>query len=900
MKWKHFKLSSWIFILSFLIVCVVPQPGAQTSQTIKTPNQFFGFKPGDDRMLFDYETLISYLQQLDAASPRLKLVEIGESPMGKKIYIAFISDEENINNLEALKAMNRKLALDPDIPETERETLFNNGKVFVLGTLSMHSSEVGPSQAASLIAHDLVTTQCPVKSGWLKHVVYMMVPCHNPDGMDMIVNHYKKYKGTEYEGSSMPGVYHKYVGHDNNRDFVTLSQTDTRAISAIYDLEWFPQVMVEKHQMGSQGTRYFVPPSHDPIAENIDADIWNWTAIFGSNMMKDMTRKGLAGIARNFLFDDYWPGSTETCIWKNVIGFLTEGASCKYATPVFVEPNEIRVDGKGLAEYKKSINMPLPWPGGWWRLADIVTYEIESTMSILKTASIHHKDILRFRNELCRKEVSNGKTKPPYYYILPLKQHDQSVLVHLVNLLKMHGANVYRLTTSTVVDGRIYEKGDIVVPLAQPFRPFIKEVMETQQYPVRHYTPDGKIIRPYDITSWSLPLHCGVTAVEVNQKNAAEKDVDSLLQKIDETFLLTTDIPEDFRAALFTVNHNESFKAAFLALNQGLKVLRLKKAVQVDGIEFPRGSFMVYPGSRENSGMKDLLKQLTVSPKILNDPLDLYLPPGTDSGMVTIPLKMPRIALVETYFHDMDAGWTRFILDTYSIPYKVLRPGDFEKTDFTKHFDVVLFPDSSKSELMKGKKKDWDDDYYDITYPPPYAKGIGKKGLNQLLTFLDSGGIIVSWGRSTRIFLGMQEITTDKTKEKEEFLLPVQDISEDLNKSGLYCPGSLMKLFLLEDHPITLGMPHETGVFFRGRPVFRTRVPNFDMDRRVIGLFPEKNILLSGYCEKEEKLGNQTALVWLKKNKGQLVLFGFNPQFRASTQGTFKLLFNSILLFNGQ
>jgi len=220
MKLKHFKSLSWIFVLLFFIVCVVPQTGAQTSPTIKTPNQFFGFKPGDDRMLFDYEALISYLQQLDAVSPRLKLVEIGESPMGRTIYIAFISDEENINNLETLKAMNRKLALDPDIPETERDTLLKNGKVFVLGTLSMHSSEVGPSQAAPLIAYDLVTTQCPVKSrvGW-KQVVYMMVPCHNPDGMDMIVNHYKKYKGTKYEGSTMPGVYHKYVGHDQQPGF---------------------------------------------------------------------------------------------------------------------------------------------------------------------------------------------------------------------------------------------------------------------------------------------------------------------------------------------------------------------------------------------------------------------------------------------------------------------------------------------------------------------------------------------------------------------------------------------------------------------------------------------------------------------------------------------------------
>lgn len=888
-KSRCFQLSFLSFLLSFVILFMgfTPRGGAQT---IQAPEEYFGFKPGSDYMLFDYERLIGYLQKVDIVSDRLKLVEIGKSPLGKPMYIAFISTEKNIRDLDALKAINRKLALDPNIPEPERETLFEQGKVFVLATLSMHSEEVAPSQASALIAYDLVTTRDPEKLEWLNNVVYMIVPNHNPDGMDMIVNHYKKYKGTKYEGSSFPGVYHKYVGHDNNRDYVVLTQSDTRAVAAIYNLEWFPQVMVDKHQMGSNGVRYFVPPPHDPIAENVDAGIWNWSSLFGSNMMKDLNLQGLSGVASNFLFDDYWPGSTQTCIWKNVIAFLTEGASAKVASPVFVEPNEIRVRGKGLSEYKKSTNMPLPWPGGWWRLGDLVQYEITSTMSILKTASKYRNDILLYRNDLCRIEVNNGKTLPPYYYILPLRQRDQSELVSLVNLLKEHGIEVYRLIAPVSMDNRNYAGGDIVVPLAQPFRPFIKEVMEAQEYPLRHYTPDGLIMKPYDITSWSLPLHKGVSAVEVNRKEAVPGNFDALLEKIAGPFNLTDPIPPNYGAALFNVNHNESFKAAFLAISRGLRVERLKNAMTVDGVEFPVGSFIVYRDENEKDAMDEMLRQMTVSPKILAEPLRFE---ARDS----IPMKMPRIGLVETYFHDMDAGWTRFILDSYFIPYVVVRPGEFEKTDFTKNFDVLLFPDASKSQLMEGKQKDRDDDYEDSNYPPQYAKGMGKNGLGRLMTFLDNGGIIVSWGRSAGIFIGPLEIPpVQKDGEKEEFLLPVLDISDQLKKDGLYCPGSLMKVSFLKDHPITVGMPDEAGVFFRGEPVFRTRVPKFDMDRRVIGKFPEKNILLSGYCEKQEKVADQTALVWFKKNKGQLVLFGFAPQFRASTDVTFKLLFNSILL----
>jgi hypothetical protein len=171
-----------LFILFFLVMCFTLTVNAQTVQ-INTPEKHFGFKPGADRMLFDYENLIDYMQHLDKTSERFKLVE------------------------------------------------------------------VGPAQAVPLIAYELVTTQCPVKTQWLKNVVLTMVPCHNPDGMDMVVNHYKKYIGTKYEGSSMPGIYHKYVGHDNNRDFVTLSQSDNRAVASVYNLEWFPQVLVEKHEM---------------------------------------------------------------------------------------------------------------------------------------------------------------------------------------------------------------------------------------------------------------------------------------------------------------------------------------------------------------------------------------------------------------------------------------------------------------------------------------------------------------------------------------------------------------------------------------------------------------------------------------------------------------------------
>lgn len=108
-----------------------------------SPADYFGFMPGSDGTLFDYEQLIDYLKRLDESSPRIEMREIGKSPMGKPMYIIFISSEKNIKNLDELGEINRKLALDPDLKADQLDALTKKGKVFFLATLSMHSSEVG-------------------------------------------------------------------------------------------------------------------------------------------------------------------------------------------------------------------------------------------------------------------------------------------------------------------------------------------------------------------------------------------------------------------------------------------------------------------------------------------------------------------------------------------------------------------------------------------------------------------------------------------------------------------------------------------------------------------------------------------------------------------------------------
>jgi hypothetical protein len=590
---------------------------AQPPSAIPSPESVLGFSPGSDRQLMDYGQLVDYLQRLAAASPRVEMREVGVTPLGRPMFVAFISSPANIARLDELRSINERLALDPQISAAERAEMVRNGRVFVMETLSMHSDEVAPSQSLPIFAYRMATTDDPETLAQLDAVVQMFVPCHNPDGMDLVVNYYREYLGTPFEGSSLPRVYHKYVGHDNNRDFVALTQEDTRVISDLYSTEWYPQVLVEKHQMGSTGPRYYVPPNHDPIAVNVDEGLWNWSAVFGSNLSRDMTTDGLSGVASHWVFDDYWPGSTETSHWKNIISFLTEAASCRTGTPIFIEPTELSVSGKGLSEYKKGVNMPDPWPGGTWSLGDIVAYELSSMESILATAASNREEILEFRNDLCRKEVEKGLSEAPYYFVLPRNQPDPGELIALVALLERHGIQVDQLTGDVFVGDLHFAAGDVVVRLNQPYRAFVKEVMESQRYPERHYTPDGELIRPYDITSWSLPLHMGVRSIEVDQRS---EKLAGLLEPVSADALIAkASLPDALWAVAYPSSSNQSYRAVFAALAAGFEVARLSHQFGAEGDELPAGSFLILAGNGPTERLQEIVNQATVPPRVFND-----------------------------------------------------------------------------------------------------------------------------------------------------------------------------------------------------------------------------------------------------------------------------------------
>jgi hypothetical protein len=252
---KTFSLAKFSFSL-FIFLSIAVFVHAQT-----TPEAFLGFKVGADKKLADYNQIKAYFEKLAQESPRLKLLTIGTSTLKKPMIMAVITSEENMAKLDRYKEIVKKLRDSRSLPVEEARKLAKEGKVIVLITASLHATEIAASQMSMELAYNLVAGKTPFDTKKiLSDVIVLLCPTHNPDGNQMVIDWYKKYVGTKYEGGSMPWLYHYYAGHDDNRDWFMLNLQETRAITKVQYHDWLPQIHIDLHQMGSTGARLFSPP----------------------------------------------------------------------------------------------------------------------------------------------------------------------------------------------------------------------------------------------------------------------------------------------------------------------------------------------------------------------------------------------------------------------------------------------------------------------------------------------------------------------------------------------------------------------------------------------------------------------------------------------------------------
>ena len=865
-------------VLAFVGAWLVLPISAQQSAEIPSPEQFFGFSMGADRRLAHWDDMVEYYQMVAERSDRVVVEELGKTTMGEPYLLLVISTPDTVRELPRFKAMQQQLANPRHTTAEDADAIAQTGKAVVLVGANVHATEIGTSQMMNDIVYQLATEQSPWVAHVLENAIVLLIPSQNPDGQRIVVDWYRQNVGTPYEGSPLPELYHKYAGHDNNRDSYMLTQVETQYLNRVLYHDWLPEVYLDAHQMGSALARIFVPPFKNPPNPNVDPLVWSQVNLFGQAMASKLHAADKAGVIWGELYSGYWQGANNTNPWShNMVALLTEVASANLASPIRqhqASDSRAARSRAGALDARSNrqvvlaaptdtqyrMNYPRPWLGGTWTFADVVDYSMLATQGLLESVASNRATVKRNFYEMNRRTVERFAGGGPFAFLIPPGQRDPAAAIKLVQLLQAAAAEVHVANAAFVADGRRHPAGTHVVRLDQPFGRWVKDILEPQDYPdIRWPDPTAALEKPYDITAWSLGMLMGVDTVEIEAPFET-----SLTLLVEDAVQAPGRVVGTGTTYLLSHESNQSFVALNRLLALGATVEWARVPFMSAGESYPAGVMLVEGVDR------DVLERLA---EALH--LDFVAADRTsDVDVPVLSIHAPRLAVYEPWGGNMDAGWTRWVLEQYEFPYVQLRSPDIQDPGISDQFDVIILPDAASVDLLRGQRG--------RNVRPEYRGGIGVQGIQNLRRFLSRGGTVITLGNSA-------------TFAVQHLSAALLNVVQDETRDTFYAPGTILRVAVDTTHPIGYGMPAEADVMFVNNGGF---VPNrrraTALTTRPIVRYPNAPLRRSGWIIGEERLRGTGAVIEAPVADGRVILHAFRVQHRGQTWGTFKLLFNSI------
>ncbi|HTS29732.1 MAG TPA: M14 metallopeptidase family protein [Bryobacteraceae bacterium] len=891
-------------------------PLAMGTAQVPTPESVLGHKPGDDFFLASYDESLAYFQKLAQATNKLKLVRVGKTTQGRDWYIAVISAPGNLAQLDKYKDTARRLALVKGLTDAQAHELAHGGKVIVHIDGGLHATEVAPAQHAIQLAYNLVTASNPETAAILDNVILLLWFSINPDGQNMVAHWYKSNLGTQYEVSSMPGLYQEYIGHDNNRDGYMNNMLESQVITRT-ELEYYPQVFYNQHQTAPFPARIWIPPFGDPVSLNPHPLMYRWVNVFGAAMAAYLDEHEMPGAMHRGRFDDWYPGFVDHVNnFRNTVSFLTETALYRYATPHFYTTDDFPREKQDL---RTEVFYSSPWAGGWWRLGDAVRYNIGASMAVLDTAAKNREELLFDRYRAGRDVIARFTKDPPYAYIIPREQRDRPTAATLVEKLLIDGIEVHQATREFAANRETYKEGDWVVLMDQPFAALVKELFDVQKYPELPHPPpvsaaaggrggagggggggaaapaaEGGATPAAGAAQGAAPAGGGgrggaggrgggggaggrggagggAAGAGAGQAPPAQVPYDVTgwtlpLQMGVEVVAVGEPVSDATRRTLRKVEHMDPIQGkvegsgpVFSFSHNSNASLRAVNDILVGGgtVSFAKSEGTIYA----KGNVAALLQKDGVNATSLKDVPD-----------AAWAVKAPRVGLYESWSGNIDEGWTRWIFEQFHFPFTRLHNADIQSGHLRDQFDAIVFPEAGTRQIMDGMRPG--------TVPGQYAGGIGDDGAQALRDFVTAGGTLVALGNASMFAV-------------DEFSLPVTNVVANLRQDQFFCSGSLLRAEIKEpNHPVVAGLPTTLPVMFERNPVFDTKT---GFRGRVLASYAkDRNPLMSGFLLGADLIQGKAAALDVNYGSGHIILLGFRPQWRGQSHGTYKFVFNAL------
>jgi hypothetical protein len=872
MKASHRTTRVLTALLALLALGALNTPAPLRAQTpaLTSPEKFFGFQMGADRKLANWDKLHEYYQLLAKSSNRVKLVELGKSSEGRPFIALFISSPANLARLEQLRQINARLADPRGLPEAEVKKLVADGKAVTIQSFALHSNEVAASQTAAEFVYDSLARTDEEATRNLDQVISIVLPSINPDGTQMIADWYMKYVGTEHEAASLPWLYQKYSGHDNNRDGFALNLPESQHIGKLMYRDWLPQAYMDHHQMGSGNARLFIPPYAEPIRPDGDPLVWREITWFGGHMGTRLEAAGKTGVIGAAIYSGWGHmGFHWITPFHNIAGMLNESASARLATPLFQHADQLRGGTRGLPEYSAQTTMPSLWPGGWWRVRDIVENQKIVAWSIVDLAARNRETLLTNMYLKTSRQSERGLTLPVKAYAIAADQHDKQTVKKLVNMLMDSGVEVHQTKGQLIVEGRVYGPGSFIVSMAQPKQGLVRWMLGRTFYPDNTYTRDleGNPIRPYDMSTDTFGEFMGVRSDPIGEKITA--DLTKLTAKVPMVGTAAASAPNGY---VLDGRLNDSFRAAFLLLDKGIAVRRASQPSSDGSVK--TGDFLVATGD-----VAAIAQQTGVDFVALKSPVS--------TGAYA--LRRPRVAMLQRYGGgNMEEGWTRLMFEQFNLTSKPLMDAEIKAGNLEAKYDTIILPADSIAAMTgerpaQGQGGGGGFGGGPDNTPAEYRSGFGADGVKALQAFVQKGGTLLALGNAGDLPI-------------QRFGLPVRNIVNGLPSKTFWSPGSTLRVTFNNSNPLAYGMPAEgLALFMAGGQVYEVTGQDRSQDVEILTTYVERDILQSGWLLGEQVIAKKAAAVSVKHGAGKVVLIGYRPQHRDQTHGTFKMVFNAVL-----
>ncbi|MFE9863940.1 M14 family zinc carboxypeptidase [Streptomyces sp. NPDC005506] len=821
--------------------------GTQKKGSIPTPAEYFGTAIGTEGFLAQWDKMVPYFQLIGARSDRMHFEEIGKTTRGYPYVLLTISSPKNLANLDKLVATNARLADPRGLSEADAKKLATEGKPFYYVQAGIHSTEVGNSQAAIEWAYRLATEKSDYIEKILDNLVILLQPCQNPDGIVLVNDYFAATAGTDYS-RTYPDLYNKYTGHDDNRDWMMLTQIESRYNVSILN-KYRPHVFQDSHGAGASAPRLFTPPYLSPYDPNIDTILVQQTDTVGLAMQRGMTVSGMKGNGWGSTYD-YWSPSRQYCVYHGAARILTEAAAASnLAYP--------QVGTKPLGQQTTAINFIEPYDSNTWSLRNIIDWVSQAFYSGLEAVAYDNYNWLYNSYRVGVKAVTRTS---PYAYVIPAGQRDPQAVYDALEIFHLGAVEIRQAQAAFTADGKRYPAGSYVIYMQQPYAGFAKTLLEVQEYPQLLQYPGGPPQRPYDTTAQTLPMLLGFEAELIATSFSADT---KLLNSIKPPVVATPSAPRSTGAYAIGPESYGVFRIVAALQKQNIPTFRAAAQFTDGGRTFPAGTFLVPPSSAARQLLQTQSKSTGIPVSAVSTVptvAGVQLKPGTKIGLLKPPDNMP-------------SGWLMWVFDRYGVNYSVVEAGDY--ADLAGKYDAIIMPDGvSKNSIVNGLNS--------TKYPSDWAWafGVDTTGWNQLHDFVTGGGTLVTYGSATATAQSL-------------FSLPITSTLPSGSSSDFYCPGSLLSQEFDTNNPAAWGVPANNPVWFVSNDAYKlTSTSTYPVD--VIAKYPDSgDQLQSGWLIGGEHLNAAVNGLSWKIGDGYVATFGNEIGFRTWNRSEQRMLFNA-------